>query len=535
MGNWLENLVDWNLSRSRYWGTPLPIWICVECDNRRCVGSAAELGMTAQDDLHKPHIDEVVLSCEKCGGTMRRIPDVIDCWYDSGAMPYAQHHYPFENQDLFTRRHPADFICEAMDQTRGWFFSLLAESTLLFDKPAYRNVICTGLVLDKDGRKMSKRLGNMIDPAQTFAELGADATRWYFYSAVAPGSDYRIAPELIREVVRRFILTLWNTYKFFCEYARLDGYVPEQAARGDRSVASRGERPELDRWCLARLAECIDEVRAALDGYDATAATRTVELFVEDLSKWYVRRSRRRFWKAADVSDADKRSAYDTLYTALETLARLVAPFMPFLAERLHRNLSGHETGVAADGVPDSVHLTDYPEAETGWRDPALVEEMARLRRLVEDGLGDREVAGLGVRQPLREATVHGRRLSSELEAIFADELNVKAVSYVAHGDDEHEGVTLDTVITDDLRLEGLVRNVSRKVNDLRKQAGLALDDRIRLWVEADGDLRRAIETHRDHLMAEVLATEISFGRAEVLSEWSGKMSGEPCWLGVSR
>ena len=535
MGNWLENLVDWNLSRSRYWGTPLPIWICAECDNRRCVGSAAELGMTAQDDLHKPHIDEVVLTCERCGGTMRRIPDVIDCWYDSGAMPYAQHHYPFENQDLFTRRHPADFICEAMDQTRGWFFSLLAESTLLFDKPAYRNVICTGLVLDKDGRKMSKRLGNMIDPAQTFAELGADATRWYFYSAVAPGSDYRIAPELIRDVVRRFILTLWNTYKFFCEYARLDGYVPEQAARGDRSLASGGERPELDRWCLARLAECIDGVRAALDGYDATAATRTIELFVEDLSKWYVRRSRRRFWKAADVSDADKRSAYDTLYTALETLARLIAPFMPFLAERLHRNLSGHDTGTAAAGVPDSVHLTDYPEAEAGWRDAALVEEMARLRRLVEDGLGDREVAGLGVRQPLREATVHGRRLSSELEAIFADELNVKAVSYTAHGDDQHEGVTLDTVITDDLRLEGLVRHVSRKVNDLRKQAGLALDDRIRLWVEADGDLRRAIETHRDHLMAEVLATELAFGRAEVLSEWSGKTGGEPCWLGVSR
>jgi isoleucyl-tRNA synthetase len=535
MGNWLENLVDWNLSRSRYWGTPLPIWICAECDNRRCVGSAAELGMTAQDDLHKPHIDEVVLPCERCGGTMSRVPDVIDCWYDSGAMPYAQHHYPFENQDLFTRRHPADFICEAMDQTRGWFFSLLAESTLLFDKPAYRNVICTGLVLDKDGRKMSKRLGNVIDPAQTFAELGADATRWYFYSAVAPGSDYRVAPALIREVVRRFILTLWNTYKFFCEYARLDGYVPEEAARGDRAVVSRGERPELDRWCLARLAECIDEVRASLDDYDATAATRTIELFVEDLSKWYVRRSRRRFWKAADVSDADKRSAYDTLYAALETLARLIAPFMPFLADRLHRNLSGHDTGAAAAGVPDSVHLTDYPEAEAGWRDPALVEEMARLRRLVEDGLGDREVAGLGVRQPLREATVHGRPLSPELEAIFADELNVKSVAYAAHGDDEHEGVTLDTVITDDLRLEGLVRNVSRKVNDLRKQAGLALDDRIRLQVEADGDLRRALETHRDHLMAEVLATEIGFGRAEVLSEWSGKIGGEQCWLGVSR
>ncbi len=534
MGNWLENLVDWNLSRSRYWGTPLPIWVCEGCDARRCVGSAAELGLTVQDDLHKPHIDEVLLHCQQCGGVMRRVPDVIDAWYDSGAMPFAQVHYPFENQERFARRHPADFICEAMDQTRGWFFSLLAESTLLFDKPAYRNVICLGLVLDKDGRKMSKRIGNIIDPTQTFAELGADATRWYFYSAVAPGSDYRVSPDLIRDVVRRFVLTLWNTYKFFCEYARLDGYDPD-AAPGSGAAVPTGRRPELDRWCLARLAECVDGARTALDGYDATAATRTIELFVEDLSKWYVRRSRRRFWKSADVTDADKGSAYDTLYTALQTLSRLIAPFMPFLAERLYRNLSGHETGGATAGVPDSVHLTDYPEAAASWRDPALLEEMARLRRLVEDGLGVREGAGLGVRQPLASATVRGRRLSAELEAIFADELNVKAVTYAEPGGDDHEGVSLDTTVTDDLRLEGLVRHVSRKVNDLRKQAGLALDDRIHLRVEVDSDLRRAIEAHRDHLMAEVLATEISFGRGEVLSAWSGKIGGEPCWLGVSR
>jgi isoleucyl-tRNA synthetase len=534
MGNWLENLVDWNLSRSRYWGTPLPIWICETCDRRRCVGSAAELGLTPADDLHKPQLDTITLTCEGCGGVMRRVPDVIDAWYDSGAMPFAQLHYPFENRELFPRRHPADFICEAMDQTRGWFFSLLAESTLLFDKPAYRNVICLGLVLDKDGRKMSTRLGNKLDPMPILDEFGADGTRWYFYGAVAPGSDYRVAPELIRDVVRRFILTLWNTYKFFCEYAVLDGYDPGPdplAAAG----ATPAERPQLDRWCLARLAECIDTVRAALDDYDATAATRSIELFVEDLSKWYVRRSRRRFWKAADVTDADKRSAYATLYTALEVLSRLIAPFMPFLAERIHRNLSGHETGVAAAGVPDSVHLTDYPEAAPSWRDPALVEEMARLRRLVEDGLGVRESAGIGVRQPLASATVEGRPFPTELEAIFADELNVKAVHTRERAADGHEGVTLDTVITDELLLEGLVRNVSRKVNDLRKQAGLALDDRIQLRVEADGDVRRAIETHRGHLMAEVLATEVSFGRGEALSDWSGKIGGEPCWLGVSR
>ena len=310
-----------------------------------------------------------------------------------------------------------------MDQTRGWFFSLLAESTLLFDKPAYRNVICLGLVLDRDGRKMSKHVGNIVDPTQTFAEFGADATRWYFYSAVAPGSDYRVSPELIRDVVRRFILTLWNTYKFFCEYARIDGWDPGGPA------PAVGERPELDRWCLARLAECVDGVRAALDAYDATAATRLIELFVEDLSKWYVRRSRRRFWKSAAVDDADKRAAYATLFTSLGVLSRLLAPVhalpggadLPQPEWARGRRAAGRRTPTRC--TSPTTRAPRRPGAI-----PALVEEMARLRRLVEDGLAARETAGIGVRQPLREATVRGGRLSAELEAIFAEELNVKAV-----------------------------------------------------------------------------------------------------------
>jgi isoleucyl-tRNA synthetase len=529
MGNWLENLVDWNLSRTRYWGTPLPIWECNGCGARRCVGSTAELGLTTEDDLHKPGIDEISLPCESCGGFMHRVPDVIDVWYDSGAMPFAQYHYPFENQERFAGRHPADFICEAIDQTRGWFFSLLAESTLLFDQPAYRNVVCLGLVLDREGRKMSKRLGNLLDPARSFDEFGADSTRWYFYSAVAAGTDYRASPEAIRDVVRRYVLTLWNTYKFLCDYARIDGWDPTGVAP---AVA---DRPELDRWCLARLGECVSGVRASLDDYDATQATRLIELFVEDLSRWYVRRSRRRFWSSAPEAGADKQAAYATLYTVLETLARLIAPFMPFLSERMHRNLTGHETGDPLPGAPDSVHLTDYPSADPAWEAPELLGQMARLRRLVEDGLGERERAGIGVRQPLSSATLRGERLAPELEAIFADELNVKAITYAPVAEGGHEGVGLDTVITDALRLEGLVRDVSRKVNELRKRAGLNLDDRIRLLVDADGDLRRAIEAHREHLMAEVLATEIAFGRDPALEEWEGRIRGEACRLGIAR
>ncbi|MGI8847498.1 MAG: isoleucine--tRNA ligase [Candidatus Dormibacteria bacterium] len=526
MGNWLANLVDWNLSRSRYWGTPLPIWECSVCAERRCAGSAAEIGLTAADDLHKPHIDEITLTCE-CGGTMRRVPEVIDCWYDSGAMPFAQLHYPFENEDLFERSLPADFICEGMDQTRGWFFSLLAISALVFSKIAYRNVICHGLVLDQHGRKMSKRMGNGVDPNSIFDEFGADATRWYFYSAVSAGADYRIGRDAVQEVVRRFMLTVWNTYKFFTDYARVDGYDPSQPAPDVL------ERPALDRWALARLAECVDETRSALDRFDAADACRVIEGYAEDLSRWYVKRSRRRFWKTADAAgDDDKRSAYATLFTALDNLSRLVAPFMPFLAERMYRNLAGVETGQMSGGV-DSVHLTNYPHAHGEWRDRDIVAEMARLRRLVQSGLAVREMAKLKVRQPLASATVHGAGFSDELEAIFADELNVKRV-LSAEKQDPHESVSLDTVITDDLRLEGLVRELSRKVNDLRKQAALQLGDRITLHIEADGDIRRAVEKHREHLMGEVLASAITFARSDALAEWNGRLAGEDCWLGVA-
>ena len=535
MGNWLENVVDWNLSRSRYWGTPLPVWVCEGCAAQRCVGSLAEVGMTPADDVHKPYIDAVTLDCGDCGGTMRRVAEVIDCWYDSGAMPYAQWHYPFENREWFESRHPADFICEGQDQTRGWFYTLLAESTLLFDRPAYRNCIVTGLVVDSTGKKASKSKGNVLDPFVLFDQFGADAVRWYFYSSVSAGGDYRVGPEAVQEVVRRFLLTLWNTYSFLVTYAELDGFDP--AAPSPPVL----ERPGLDRWALARLAQTVDTVRADLDRYDATDACRAIELLVEDVSKWYVRRSRRRFWKSGDANgsapaaaDADKRAAYATLHTVLHTTALLIAPFMPFLAERLYRNLTGFEGDHAPAGVPDSVHLCDYPTAEPAWRDAELVTQMARLRRLVEDGLAARERARIKVRQPLSLATVHGERLPAELEAIFTDELNVKAVGY-APREGQFEEVVLDTAITDELRLEGIAREISRKVNDLRKKAGLALDDRITLLIEAGGDALRAAQGHEEWLRGETLATRIVHGWEEPLSEWSGEFGGADCRLGVRR
>ena len=530
MGDWLENLVDWNLSRTRYWGTPLPIWVCEACGEKRCIGSTAEVGLTAADDLHKPFIDSITLPCQACGGVMRRVPHVLDCWYDSGAMPFAQRHYPFENEALFERTFPADFISESLDQTRGWFFSLLAESTLLFDAPAYRNCVVVGVVVDRAGKKMSKSRGNVLDPMAAFDEFGADATRWFFYSAGGLATDLRVTKESFQEVVRLFMLTLWNIYSFFITYAEIDGFDPATA-----TLPAIAELPVLDRWCLARLAHTVDVVRHRMDAYDAQDACRSVESFVEDLSKWYVRRSRRRFWKGERAAAADKRSAYATLHTALVTTARLIAPFMPFVAERMYRNLTGFDGDDApVDGVPDSVHLTDYPVMDGTWTDPDVLHEMERLRRLVEDGLAARTTAQMRIRQPLRAATVSGAPMDPELEAIFADELNVKSVRY-APVTEGHEGVSLDTEITDELRLEWLARELSRKVNELRRRAELRVEERITLMVDASGDVARAVDAWQFWLAAETLASVVLRERGDALASWEGDIGGEPCWMGVRR
>jgi len=497
MGNWLETLVDWSLSRWRYWGTPLPVWVCEKCDERRCIGSVAELGLTVNDDLHRPYIDRVTLPCEKCDGTMHRILDLIDVWFDSGSMPMAQYHSPFENQELFKERFPADFIAEGLDQTRGWFFSLLAIGTMLFDQPAFKNVIVNGTVLDKQGRKMSKSLKNSVDPMEVMSKFGADATRWYFFSAVAIGNDYRFDLPAVQDVIRRFLLILWNTYGFFANYARLDGFDPQAPALPVR------QRALLDRWLLAELAVTIADVEKAMEAYDPPTAARRLEAFVLDLSTWYVRRSRRRFWKSE--SDADKRSAYQTLYQVLVSLTQLLAPFMPFVSETIYQNLAAGK-----GGQPESVHLNDWPVPAPDWRDDEVRQQMAVVRRLVVTGLAARNTAGIKVRQPLLAVTIAEKRLNPELETILLEELNIKAARYQGEGG----GLTLDTRISPELKLEGLARDLVRKIQELRKQSGFAVEDRIRLFYDGDGILAEALERWRDYIATETLAVVVARGEA---------------------
>ncbi|TLN08738.1 isoleucine--tRNA ligase, partial [bacterium] len=353
-GNWLQNNVGWALGRERYWGTPLPVWECESCHTQTCVGSVKELsekaGRDLSDlDLHRPYVDEIKLHCPDCGGKMKRVPELIDVWFDSGSMPYAQWHYPFEHQAEFDTHYPADFICEAVDQTRGWFYSLHAISTLLKDSAAYKNVICLGLIQDGNGQKMSKSKGNVVSPWEVIEKNGADAMRWYLYTASPPGQERRFSSELVAEVLRNFTLTLWNTYSFFVTYANLDGWKP---GNGNAEI----EYSPLDHWLRSSLHTLVRDVTTALENYDVVGATRPIESFVDQLSNWYLRRSRRRFWKSE--SDADKKAAYATLYEALLTLSKLLAPTMRFMAEELYQNLvrSGNQD------APESVHLCDWPK-----------------------------------------------------------------------------------------------------------------------------------------------------------------------------
>lgn len=426
MGNFLENLIDWGVSRERYWGTPLPVWVCEKCGKKHVIGSRKELhelsGCDEDIELHRPYIDKVTFPCE-CGGVMRRVPEVIDCWYDSGSMPFAQFHYPFENRDLFEKNFPADFISEAIDQTRGWFYVLLAISSVLFEKAPFKSCIVLGHVNDKDGIKMSKHKGNVVDPWSVLDKQGADAVRWYFYTSSAPWLPSRFAPEIVSEVQRKFLGTLWNTYAFFVLYAEIDKYNPSlyDIANVKLSV--------MDRWILSELNTLIDFVDKGLDKYNITDTSRAIEKFTDNLSNWYVRRCRERFW-GSDMSE-DKIAAYTTLYTALTTLAKLAAPFVPFITEQIYGNL----VLPFYKNVPVSVHLTSFPVCDKAFIDTQLGETMDRVINIVSLGRTARNACAIKNRQPLSELLIRADKFDSlpeEYLDILKEELNVKKVAFIS-------------------------------------------------------------------------------------------------------
>jgi isoleucyl-tRNA synthetase len=434
-GNWLENNVDWALSRERYWGTPLPIWRC-EAGHRTAIGSLAELGALAGRDLaeldpHRPTIDEVTFDCPECGEVATRVLEVIDTWYDSGAMPFAQWSYQPElgrGETAFEGRFPADYICEAIDQTRGWFYTLMAEGVLHFDALTYRNVVCLGHIVDKDGRKMSKSLGNVIDPFDVLDRQGADALRWYLLTSGSPWESRRVSMEVFDEVVRQFLLTLWHVYAFFVTYANADGFDPDASTAPPVS-----ERPLMDRWIVSQLHRTVREARDGLESYDATGAGRRIQAFVDDLSNWYVRRSRRRFWDPGGSVGDDARAAFHTLYECLVTVAKLLAPFTPFVAEELWRNLAA-----SRGDAPASVHLADYPVPDDSAMADELDAAMADARAVVELGRRVRVQTRTRTRQPLRAAVVHASGARSGIERlaeVIADELNVRSVRLADAGE----------------------------------------------------------------------------------------------------
>lgn len=573
-GKWLEGARDWAISRNRFWGCAIPIWEC-ECGEQVCVGSLEELKEKSggnlpmcdgELNLHKPYIDAIKFKCEKCKKSMSRLPDVFDCWFESGSMPYAQLHYPFENKEEFEKNFPANFIAEGLDQTRGWFYTLHVLSTILFDKPAFKNVIVNGILLAADGEKLSKRKKNYPDPNLLFSEKGADSVRMFLYNSTAPlADDVRFSEDHVDEIVKKFTLTLWNTYSFFVTYANIDNFEPSKDYNNFVSAN------KLDMWILSELNSLIKTVTEQMDEYNLTKATRPIGDFVENLSNWYVRRSRRRFWKSE--SDNDKQDAYQTLYIVLVELCRVLAPFMPFISDEIYKNLSGEE----------SVHLADWPKCNESLLDEDLNREIHMVRLIVTLGHSVRASKKIKVRQPLSSVSIAlPEGVLSEVikshEDVILEELNVKALNFISEAGDvveqsvvpnskalgpkygkdvqkiismakegnyevlengsvkvgdfilepseveigfrgkegvdvaSEEGVVvvLDTVITDDLRFEGYARDIVRYVQDMRKEADYQVDDRIYLLVDGAGDVEKAVLNFSSYIKNETLALELA-------------------------
>ena len=604
-GDWLENVQDWGISRNRYWGTPLNIWQC-ECGHMHSVGSRQELFEMSGDEkaktveLHRPYIDEITLKCPECGGTMHRVPEVIDCWFDSGAMPFAQHHYPFENQDLFEQQFPADFISEAVDQTRGWFYSLLAESTLLFNKAPYRNVIVLGHVQDENGQKMSKSKGNAVDPFDALEKYGADAIRWYFYINSAPWLPNRFHGKAVVEGQRKFMSTLWNTYAFFVLYANIDEFDPTKYNLDYDSL------PVMDKWLLSKLNSVVKAVDENLASYKIPESARALQEFVDEMSNWYVRRSRERFW--AKGMEQDKINAYMTLYTALVTISKAAAPMIPFMTEDMYQNL----VRSVDPSAPESIHLCDFPQVKEEWINKELEDDMEALLKVVVLGRAARNTANIKNRQPIGTMFVKAEKEMDQFYTdIIADELNVKEVKFakdvesfisysfkpqlrtvgpkygkllngirtaltelngteamkelketglltldidgnkveLAEEDllietaqtegyvtetDGDTSVVLYTNLTSELIEEGFVREIISKIQTMRKEAGFEVMDKIHVYAKDNQRIMDIMENHRDEIMSEVLAEEITLNETDgYVKEWS--INKENVVLGVTR